>query len=184
MTRTRLAALTLTVAALTASGCGGSGKSTTDGATTTNSAASSEKANSGQTVSSASNGGGQTLGQTEFVAKANTICQRLHAERRTLPSINKPQDYQTVLEHEGSLEEVAVRELEKLTPSAPLAADWSQVIRADRTLAGDTLLYGKYMSTNNTRAGRAVLLSAESEIRRMAVVAKRDGLSACSSFAS
>jgi hypothetical protein len=161
MQRTSVTALTLAVA-LAIAGCGGSSKS--------------ETASTGET--------GQALTRTELIAKADTICRRVSVERASMPKIKSRQDYGRVLPRVAAIEQAAVAELGKLAPPAPIVADWRQIVTADRTLAGDTGVFGQYVASGNTRGARALLRTAIEVQRPMAVTAKHDGLTDCTQFGS
>jgi hypothetical protein len=156
MSRTGLTALTLVATALTASGCGGSTKS-------------SEST--------------EPLTHVEFVAKADVICGRVNAERASTPMKSR-QDFERILPRIAADEQTAVAELDKLTPPASMAADWKQIVTADRTLAGYTGRYGQYLASDNNRAARALLQAAGSVQRPMVATAKRDGFNDCTQFGS
>lgn len=168
MSRSRLAALTLAAGALMASGCGsGSAKSEQTGFSTKQTGTSSK-----------------SLTQAELVARANAICRRVHAERAALPSINSKQDLRTVLSRAGAQEQAGVVELEKLVPPSAVANDWKQIVKAGRTLAGYTTLYGQYVASGNSRAARTLFGAVLSLQKSMAAVAKRDGFVSCTEFTS
>jgi hypothetical protein len=128
--------------------------------------------------------GNATLSGDELVARADAICNRAAAQRKSLPNIRTRADYGTVLGRASALQRVAVAELEKLKPPASLAADWKRVVDVDRTLSEYTATFGRDVSASDPRDARALLKAARSLQQSIAATTKRDGLEACGQLAS
>lgn len=125
----------------------------------------------------------KALTRAELVAKADAICGRLHRIHASM-SIKTRQDVGVVLPRVASYEQAAIGELEKLTPSESMAADWKQILAADRRLANYTRMYAQSVAADNSRAARALLSSAVNVQKTMAAAAQRDGFKECAGFAS
>jgi hypothetical protein len=125
----------------------------------------------------------KALARAELVAKADAICGRLHRIHTSMP-IKSRQDIGIILPRVASYEQAAIAELEKLTPLESMAADWKQILAADRRLASYTRMYAQSIVSDNIRSARALLSSAVNVQKTMAAMARRDGFKECAGFAS
>jgi hypothetical protein len=175
--RTRVPALMLVAAMLSASGCGGSKSGS--GATTSSVAAPSTTA-TGQTTSS-SVASGKPLSASELVAKADAICAQLNRELGK-DNIRSREDVLRVVPHRVAIEQAALTELSKLTPPAVIASGYRQILAARRTLIEETTKLGEYTQANNNRAMVPVYKSSVAVARRMALAAHHAGFKDCGRF--
>lgn len=159
MSQRSLAALGLAATVLATAGCGGSGQS-------------------GGAASTAA------LTRSELLTKAEAICKRVGAERAaTLSHLVSYRDYGALVPRMARYETAAAAELAKLQPPASLAADWAQIVAADRSLTNYLLPYGRDVASRD-RHDAGVIARAVIRIQRpMIATVKRDGISDCAHFA-
>jgi hypothetical protein len=148
MSRKRLAVLALAATTLAASGCGGSSKAST------------------------------SLSKAELIAKADTICARVHAQYHangysTTQSIARLAPRVAAYEHAG------VAEMRKLSPPASMASDWKQILDAAQRIADDTAKLGQYAKENNVKAEIPLYTADRPRQQQALAIATRDGFKEC-----
>jgi hypothetical protein len=167
MLQSQLAALALTAATLAASGCGGSSKS-----------GSSATTSSGTTASTVAETA-KPVTRAELVAKANAICRRMTAYRRT-NSIKTVAEVAQVAPRIAAYEQAAANELAAIVAPPSVENEWKQVVSAVKTTAANTAKYGEYAKANNIAGAQAMISSATELDKRTSAVASRLGIVDCS----
>lgn len=166
MSSTRIVALTLTAAALAASGCGGSKPSSN--------AASTQTSAQAPTSSSST----PSLTRDALIKKADAICARVNAKRSAI-TVSTLKDYATKLPALAAVEQAADAALSKLVPPTAMAGDWAQIVSASQTVTSDTAKIATDTAANNANAMRAAWSSANQAQHRLSALAMRDGFKVC-----
>jgi hypothetical protein len=174
MSSTRIVALTLTAAALAASGCGGS-KPSSDASTQT-----SAQADTAAPRSTAPTSGSSTpsLTRDALIKKADAICARVNAKRSAI-TIRTPKDFATKLPGLATAERTADAALSRLVPPSAMAGDWAQILSASQALASDIAKIAADTTTNDANARRAAWSGANQAQHRLSALTTSDGFKVC-----
>ena len=152
-------------------GCGG-GTSTTR--------ASSATAVAKSTASTPPASGGAPS-RSQFVSQADAICGRLNTAivaRRTKSDSAK--EIARVIPRNVSLELTALKELEKLVPTAPLASGWQQILNYRRGLADELSKLVIAAKSNDTSTIDSLIASKKAAHATLLKAAKPLGFKDCS----
>jgi hypothetical protein len=179
--RTRLPVLVLVMAVLAIAGCGSSSKTGSSASSTSaGSTSPATTASSTTTPASTTASAGPPLSKSQLVARADAICKQLNAGLDSEKNkVRTQQDIIRVVALRVGLEQTALTELSKLTPSASMAQDYQQLLKTRQTLIEDTKKLGEDAAANNSKAETPVYVSSAALIRQMAKTAKHDGLTYC-----
>jgi hypothetical protein len=167
MQERHIIAAALAAAALTAVGCGGSSKSSSQ---TLSAAATSVT----QTQVSA----GPRLTATELIAKADPICARVNAIRAS-NKIRSRQDFTRVVTELASEEQHAVEGLNKLVPPTSLAGAWSRMLNGYRAIASNLAQVSRDAAANNFPAANSLVVVTTALHRQTAAIARSAGFKDC-----
>jgi cell division septum initiation protein DivIVA len=183
----RLAALALATATFAVSGCGGSGKSTSQSSTQ---AASQSNQTSTETASSQASRqttptslpapptSGRPLARAHLVAHANAVCQ--DAITKSSQLFAKGQDeFAALVPLVASYQRTMYDELIKLTPPASLASDWKSILGYARILAETTSKLSSYGQNDHTAAAQPLYTEFAAARRELHYVAARAGFATC-----
>jgi len=163
----RSAPLWLLVCLLVLAGCGGGAKKSSSNTT-------------GGLATAARPTAPDSSSRGQLIARAEVICRQLN----TALSTNAPAS-QTVAEivrkgpARAALEQRAVRELRRLTPTASIAGAWRRVLGYRRTLANELAQLVGYARRNDLAGIKSLAVSKQHAHRALYQVATHAGFKAC-----
>lgn len=185
MTHTRLVALVLTSAALTASGCGSSTKTTSNTSAQTPSQVSSQTTTTAPqtTVPPISKPAAQTtpLTHAQFVSRADAICAQTIAKRSQLYARSQ-NEFAAVVPVLAAYQRTLYAELGTLVPPKSLAGDWEQVLRSTRVLAEATTKIGTYGQNNRSKSAQPFYNQFDQARSRLRAASARAGMRSCARY--
>jgi len=179
MSRTSIAALALAVVGFAASGCGSSSK---QASSSTADASSAQPASSIQGESSHSQTGSSKTPES-FVAQANAICRSANAKRAAY-HVTQYSDYARYLPQVAAIENAETAELAKLDPPSSLAGGWRKMLAYNKLISANTLKFAKASGSSDKKEARAVLAVAQQAEQKAQAIARRGGLTGCTSTSS
>jgi len=184
MLYTQLAALALTAVTLVASGCGGSSKSgnsttgtaTTGAQTTTTTAAVAPISEKEVKIKS-----GAPLPRTVWIKKGNAVCTHTLAElgKTSTSSGSSTQEFGRGLTQVIVYERAELDELSKIVPPADKTGDWTQFLSGLQRFIRLSVQVAKYAQVNQLNTASSIVEAANTTDRQVRLIAKRDGLMAC-----
>jgi hypothetical protein len=180
MLRTQLAALTLAVTTLAASGCGGSSKDTanpnaTTGTTTAGATGASVSAPSSTAVKVAT---GNPLSRTRFIAAADAICAKTNTKLAAVTVITT-REFARQLPQVVLYDATEINELSKLVPPTSLARDWSTMLNDFHQFTEYSRTVAKDVQAHNMKAVSPIIVSAQNLRQELNRVATRAGFKHC-----
>ncbi len=177
MLSTRLAALALAAVALTASGCGGSSK-TTSQAASTGQAPTTTQTPAPSTLSEQPAPTTAPLSSATLIAKADLICARMDAAR----AANVIKTKQQALDSVGELsaeEQRALGEMYKFTPPTSLQKSWSTMLNGYREIAMNIIKVRQALAEDRNREIPSLLSAGTRTQQQMAAIARSAGFKDC-----
>ncbi len=180
MSCTRLAALALAVATFTASGCGGSSKTTSSNivSTTTASAPATNPASTVPSTAEAAQAKISTSPTAQFMAKADAICATANTQIQSATVVNA-QDYVRVLPQDAIYFQAESAALGKLTPPPSMKGDWRKIVVGFQEVSDDLAKVAVYVLRNALNLGSALFNAANKEREHVIAIATRDGFKDC-----
>jgi hypothetical protein len=180
MLRTQLAALTLAVTALAASGCGGSSKDTanpnaTTGTTTPGATDTSVSAPSSTGIKVAT---GKPLSRARFIAAADAICAKTNTKLAAVTVITT-RELSRQLPQVVLYDATETNELSKLVPPTSLAHDWSTMLNDFHQITEYSRTVTKDVQAHNMKAASPIIVSAQNLRQELNRVATRAGFKHC-----
>lgn len=122
---------------------------------------------------------GKPLTRAQLIRQANEICERVNKRRATV-DFGTQASIAAYMPALAAFEHGAADELARLRPPAGLRADYRRIVRGAEVLASESARYGEYARTGNLAGEGRLLHSAGLAQTKMARIARRHRLRACS----
>lgn len=177
-------ALMVGAAALVASGCGGSSKTSPASRTASRSVPPTKVSATMQTEPQIPTSGiplasGRPLSKAEWIKRGEAICTRSNTRAAAITA-TQPREYATALPQIALYVRLEARELSKLVPPTPKAHDWARYVDGLWLASQYAVEAANKLKAKATfQTARSALIRANSLHEEIDKIAKRDGFTEC-----
>jgi hypothetical protein len=175
-----VATLMLAATTLAVCGCGGASKTETTASTTTPAQSTTQaQTTAATTPKEIQVKTGSPLTRATWIAKGDAICMRINA-KLAVTNNSTEQDLARNLPVAARYDRLEAAELSKLVPPAPMASDWSKVLKDLQKFATYTTTVAGYARANRFPEATPIVDAGNAVQKELTVIAARDGFKECS----
>jgi hypothetical protein len=124
---------------------------------------------------------GKPLTRSALIARADKVCARVNARRKTT-TVSSIQTYVQLLPPLAAYEKAAAVEMSALTPPDSMTRDWRVIVAGNKLLAENTAKLAEYAGAKDLGGARPLAAATSVMQQRVASTAHKDGFKDCARF--